>query len=118
MPDGWRLDAVATWPTPPPNELQWLLRDETGQTRFYARARPSDDTQPIKLPATYRSQEGWRSRQTMIRRRRATLATQHGGSGGWSVAWAEEGHRYQLWLRAGALPSERAVRAFVESLQV
>ena len=118
MPEGWRLDAVARWPSPPPQETQWLLRDPLGQIVLYARARPSDDEQPLKLPATYRIQEGWQARQTMVRRRRTTLATQHQGSGGWSAAWAEEGHRYQLWLRAGTLPSERAGRAFVESLTV
>ncbi len=117
MPPGWRFDAAAHWPAPPPHETQWLLRDERGACVFYARARPSDDNQPLKLPALYRPQEGWRARQTMLRRRRVTLAAQHPDLGGWSAAWAEEGHRYQLFVRAGALAGEHAFRNLLQSLQ-
>lgn len=117
MPRGWRWDAAAVWPTPPPSEAQWLLRDEQGATVFYARARPSSGPQPLKLPAHYRVQEGWRARQTMLRRRRVTLAMQHPDLGGWSAAWAEGGHRYQLFVRAGALPGEHAFLEMLERLR-
>jgi hypothetical protein len=117
MPRGWRFDGAAIWPTPPPAETQWLLRDEQGATVFYARARPSADPQPLKLPAHYRVQEGWRARQAMVRRRRTTLATQHPDLGGWSAAWAEEGHRYQLFVRAGALPGEHAFAEMLARLR-
>ncbi len=118
MPAGWRLDAAALWPAPPPHETQWLLRDAQGQSVLYARARPTADAQPLKLPATYRPEEGWRTRQTLLRRRRATLASQHPDLGGWSAAWAESGHRYQLFVRAGTLSGERAFRDLVERLEI
>lgn len=117
MPLGWRLDAVATWSTPPPRETQWLLRDEWGGTVCYARARPTEDAQPLKLPALYRRQEGWHARQTLVRRRRATVAYQHPDLGGWSAAWAESGHRYQFFVRAGALGGERAFLELLQTLQ-
>lgn len=117
LPPGWRFDAASLWPTPPPQETQWLLRDAQGQTLLYARARPTQDQQPLKLPASYPPAEGWRARQSMIRRRRTTLAQQHPDLGGWSAAWAEQGQRYQLFVRAGALAGERAFRHLLESLR-
>ncbi|MDQ4077734.1 MAG: hypothetical protein M3220_15990 [Chloroflexota bacterium] len=117
MPSGWRWDAASIWPIPPPQETQWLLRDEKGQNLFYARARPANDDQPLKLPPTYRIDEGWRPRQIMLRRRRATLAVQHPDLGGWSAAWAENGHRYQVFVRAGTLSGQRAFRDMIERLK-
>jgi hypothetical protein len=116
FPQGWHFDAAAVWPEPPPVETQWLLRDTGGMAVFYARARPSSSTQPLKLPAVYRIQEGWQARQVMLRRRRTTLALQHPDLGGWSAAWAENGHRYQIWVRAGSLPGARAFRDLLERL--
>ncbi|MGH2542713.1 MAG: hypothetical protein ACRDIB_07945 [Ardenticatenaceae bacterium] len=117
LPRGWRFDAASLWPTPPPEEAQWLLRDAQGMTLLYGRVRPTHDAQPLKLPAVYRPQEGWRVRQTMIRQRRTTLAYQHPDLGGWSAAWAEGGHRYQSFVRAGALPGMNAFRELIERLK-
>lgn len=113
-PLGWTLDCVARWAAPPPDETQWLLRDAIGTTVFYGRARPIKSEQPLKLPPTYRLQEGWRARQTLVRGRRTTIALQHPDLGGWSAAWQEEGHRFQIFVRAGALSGEHAFRELVE----
>ena len=117
MPEGWRFDAGAWWPAPPPSESQWLLRDARGAPMLYARARPTRDPQPLRLPAHYRVAEGWKVRQSLVRRRRTTVAVQHPDLGGWSAAWAEGSHRYQLFVRAGALPGLSAFLALLEGLE-
>ncbi|MBA3532479.1 MAG: hypothetical protein H0T73_11200 [Ardenticatenales bacterium] len=117
IPPGWRFDGGALWPAPPPLETQWLLRDEQGSTVLYARARPTQDPQPLKLPPHYQPTEGWRVRQSLLRRRRMTLAHQHPDLGGWSAAWAEGGYRYQLFVRAGALSGEKAFTRLIEGLK-
>lgn len=113
---GWTFDGGARWESPPPDECQWLYRDSQGAVVLYGRARPTADSQPLKLPATYRSQEGWRARQTMVRRRRATVAAQHPDLGGYSAAWAESGHRYQIFVRPGALPGMRSFLDLINHL--
>lgn len=114
----WQLDCVARWGSPPPDESQWLLRDAAGSTVLYGRARPAKSEQPLKLPPTYRIQEGWRVRQTLLRGKRATVALQHPDVGGWSAAWQEEGHRFQIFVRAGALNGEHDFREMVEKLEI
>lgn len=112
----WQLDCVARWGTPPPDETQWLLRDGLGTTVLYGRARPIKSEQPLKLPPTYRIQEGWKARQTLLRGKRATVALQHPDLGGWSAAWQEDGHRFQIFVRAGALSGEHGFREMVHGL--
>lgn len=122
LPTGWRFDSGATWPAPPPEQTQWLLCEDGpfGPTVvFYARARPLDDAQPLKLPPSLHAQEGWRARARLIRHRRGWVAQQSSALGGWTAAWSERalGAAYQVFVRAGVLPDMDAFVRLVESMR-
>lgn len=122
LPAGWAFDGGAVWPTPPPSQVQWLLRQDGPfgpATVLYARARPLADAQPLKLPPASLLPEGWRVRAEQVRGRRGWIGRQHPQLGGWMAAWAEPalGAAYQLFVRPGALDDDAAFKVLLSSLR-
>lgn len=123
LPPGWAFDGGALWPSPPPAQVQWLLSADSPfgpATVVYARARPINDTQALKLPPTLPVEEGWRLRAEAVRGRRGWVGRQGGPLlGGWMVAWTEPrlGASYQLFVRAGVIQDARALSVFLAGLR-
>lgn len=123
LPAGWAFDGGALWPTPPPAQIQWLLKADGPfgpSTVVYVRARPLGDAQPYKLPPALPVQEGWRVRAEVVRGRRGWLGRQGGPRlGGWMAAWMESpfGASYQLFVRAGVLDEAGAFTTLLAALR-
>jgi hypothetical protein len=126
LPADWQLDSLAVWPSPPPSQLQWVLRTSTPfgpSIVLYARARPLNDKQPLPLPPALHAHSGWRLRPQRLGRTgpgRSWFGQQSSPLGGWLAVWEEIslGAAYQLFVRAAALPDAGAVLALVGSLRV